>query len=193
MPYLPHTQEEIDAMLGVVGAESLEALFATIPEACCCRLGMQLPGPVDEWQLNRHMDALAATMATAPDYRIFLGAGSYDHFIPAAAVRSHPLGISHLLHAVPARDQPGNAAGHLRVPDAGLPACTGMDVANASLYDGATAIAEALLMAVRKTGKKRVAVSRAIHPNYRRVIATYFHPAGCEVVLLPSPRPAPPT
>ena len=85
MAYLPHTQEEIGDMLAVVGADSLEALFATIPGDCCCRLGMQLPDPMDEIQLNRHMDELAATMATAPAYRIFMGAGSYDHFIPAAA------------------------------------------------------------------------------------------------------------
>ncbi|MFH1984572.1 MAG: aminomethyl-transferring glycine dehydrogenase subunit GcvPA [Pseudomonadota bacterium] len=185
MPYLPHTQEEIDAMLAVVGADSLEALFTTIPEACCCRLEMQLPGPMDEWQLNRHMDALAATMATAPDYRIFMGAGSYDHFIPAAAtyVRSRSEFLTSYTPYQPEISQGTlQAIYEYQTLAARL---MGMDVATASHYDGATAITEALLMAVRKTGRRRVAISRAIHPNYRRVIATYFHPTGYEVVALP--------
>ncbi len=185
MPYLPHTAEEIDAMLAVVGVDSLEALFATIPEACCCRLGMQLPGPTDEWQLNRHMDGLAATVATAPEYRIFLGAGSYDHFIPAAAayVRSRSEFLTSYTPYQPEISQGTlQAIYEYQTLAARL---MGMDVATASHYDGATAITEALLMAVRKTGRKRVAVSRAIHPNYRRVISTYFHPTGFEVVELP--------
>jgi hypothetical protein len=133
MPYLPHTQEEIDAMLAVVGVDSLEALFSTIPDSCCCRLGMQLPGPTDEWSLNRLMDGLSGSVAAAPEYKIFMGAGSYDHFIPAAAayVRSRSEFLTGL-HAVPAGDQPGYAAGHLRIPDPRRPDCMGMDVATAS-------------------------------------------------------------
>jgi glycine dehydrogenase subunit 1 len=185
MPYLPHTQEEIDAMLAVVGVDSLEALFSTIPDSCCCRLGMQLPGPTDEWSLNRLMDGLSGSVAAAPEYKIFMGAGSYDHFIPAAAayVRSRSEFLTSYTPYQPEISQGTlQAIFEYQTLAARL---MGMDVATASHYDGATAIAEALLMAVRKTGRKRVAVSRAIHPNYRRVIDTYFHPTGYEVVTLP--------
>ena len=85
MRYLPHTPEDIADMLAQVGVESLDALFATIPEDCCCRLGMKLPQALTEWELNDHMDALAARTAVSPDFKVFMGAGSYDHFVPSAA------------------------------------------------------------------------------------------------------------
>lgn len=185
MRYLPHTQEDIDAMLQVVGADSLDALFATIPDSCCCRLAMDLPEPLDEWQLNDHMDRLAAQMATAPQYKVFLGAGSYDHFIPAAL--THVRNRSEFVTAYTPY-QPEISQGTLQAIyeyQTLAARLMGVDVATASHYDGATALAEALLMTVRKTGRKRVAISRLVHPHYRRVVKTYFDPTGYEVVELP--------
>ncbi|MBI9085852.1 MAG: aminomethyl-transferring glycine dehydrogenase subunit GcvPA [Desulfobacterales bacterium] len=185
MRYLPHTQEDIDAMLQVVGADSLDALFATIPESCCCRLAMDLPEPLNEWQLNDHMDRLAAQMATAPQYKVFLGAGSYDHFIPASLtyVRNRSEFVTSYTPYQPEISQGTLQAIYEYQTLASR--LMGIDVTTASHYDGATALAEALLMTVRKTGRKRVAVSSLVHPHYRRVVKTYFDPTGYEVVELP--------
>jgi glycine dehydrogenase subunit 1 len=185
MPYLPHTEEEINTMLQVAGADSLEALFSTIPKACRRLMGMNLPKPIDESRLNRLMDRLSSTMAIPPEYRIFMGAGSYEHFIPAAStyIQSRSEFLTSYTPYQPEISQGTlQAIYEYQTLAARL---MGMDVATASHYDGATALTEALLIAIRKTGRKRVAVSKAVHPNYRRVIATYFHPTEYEVIELP--------
>ena len=85
MRYLPHTPEDITAMLAQIGVESLDALFATIPKDCCCRLDMKLPLAMTEWELNDHMDAWRPAWPYHRTTRCSMGAGSYDHFVPAAA------------------------------------------------------------------------------------------------------------
>jgi glycine dehydrogenase subunit 1 len=186
MRYLPHTPEDIAAMLEKIGAGSLADLFSSVPEECRRTEAVDLPGPLTEWELNRHMDGLAASMATAPDFRVFLGAGSYEHFIPASV--SFLLGRSEFVTAYTPY-QPEMSQGTLQAIfefQTLTARLLGMDVANASMYDGASALAEALLMAIRVTRRKRVAVSRLVHPLYRRVIQTYFQPTGYELVELPA-------
>ena len=90
MRYLPHTSEDITTMLRKVGLNSLDALFSMIPEECRRTADLNLPEPLSEWELNAHMDALAGSMAVSPQYKIFLGSGSYDHYIPEA--------VKHLLN-----------------------------------------------------------------------------------------------
>jgi glycine dehydrogenase subunit 1 len=185
MRYLPHTSEDIAAMLKVVGADSLEGLFDTIPDDCCSLVEMNLPESMSEWDLNTHMEELAGTMAVCPKYKIFLGAGSYDHFIPEAVRQL--LQRSEVFTAYTPY-QPEISQGTLQTIYEYQTLVTrllGMDVANASMYDGASGLAEALLMAIRITKRKKVAVSSAIHPLYRRVVNTYFSPTGYEVVELP--------
>jgi len=77
MRYLPHTDDDISAMLKVVGVDSLEELFSTVPEDCRKKDPLNLPDPLTEWELNQHMASLADTMATMPEYKVFVGAGSY--------------------------------------------------------------------------------------------------------------------
>lgn len=84
MRYLPHTDEDIATMLQKVGMESLEDLFDTIPEDCRCKDSLDIPAPLTEWDLNTHMDALAASTAVSPEYKVFMGAGSYDHVLVKA-------------------------------------------------------------------------------------------------------------
>ena len=84
MRYLPHTTEEITDMLAAVGVRDLKDLFNTVPDNCCTLTHLALPEALSEWDLNRHMEGLAATMAASPHYRVFMGAGSYDHYVPAA-------------------------------------------------------------------------------------------------------------
>jgi len=185
MRYLPHTDEDITAMLDVVGAGSLDDLFSPIPKDCCSLVELNLPEPLSEWELDTHMDELAGTMAVSPKYKIFLGAGSYDHFIPEA-VRQLLLRSEIFTAYTPY--QPEISQGTLQTIyeyQTLITRLLGMDVANASMYDGGSGLAETLLMAVRITKRKKVALSTAIHPLYRRVVKTYFAPTGYEVVELP--------
>ncbi|PID72750.1 MAG: aminomethyl-transferring glycine dehydrogenase [Desulfobulbus propionicus] len=186
MRYLPHTQEDRDAMLKVTGNTSLEDLFATIPEACRMTSSWDIPAPKTEWELNAHIQQLADKMGVTHRHRVLIGAGSNDHYIPATikALMSR----SEFLTAYTPY-QPEMAQGTLQgifeyqTLTARL---LGMDVVNASMYDGGSALAEALLMGLR-IGKKKttVAVSKAIHPHYRGVVQAYLAPTGFEIVELP--------
>ena len=185
MRYLPHTSEDIAEMLQVVGAESLDALFTTIPEACRRKTNLELPEAVTEWELNDIMGSLAKSMAVFPEYKVFLGAGSYEHHIPASV--TYLLGRSEFSTAYTPY-QPEISQGTLQAIfeyQTLVAALLGMDIANASLYDGASALAEALLMAARVSQRKKVAVSGLINPLYRRVVRTYLEPAGFEILELP--------
>ena len=185
MRYLPHTDEDIAAMLGVVGLKELDDLFAAVPGDCRFEGALQLPEAMSEWILEGHVGRLADRMAVSPEYAMFLGAGSYDHYIPATV--SHLLGRSEFVTSYTPY-QPEMLQGTLQgiyeyqTLTARL---LGMEVATASHYDGATALAEALLMAVRITKRKKVAISRAIHPHYRQVVRTYFAPTGYELREIP--------
>lgn len=185
MRYLPHTREDIDSMLAVVGCNSLDALFESIPEDCRRTTELNLPHPLSEFELKNHLETLSNITAAGPDYSIFLGAGSYDHFIPATL--PYLLGRSEFLTSYTPY-QPEMAQGTLQAIyeyQTLAARLLGMEVANASLYDGASALAEALLMAIRISRRNKVAVSRAIHPLYREVVQTYLKPTGYEIIELP--------
>ena len=185
MRYLPHTAEEIAAMLKAVGIDSLEGLFAHIPEDCRRREALNIPEHLTEWELNDHMDELAGSMAVSPEYKVFMGAGSYEHYVPA--VVSFLLGRSEFVTAYTPY-QPELSQGTLQaIYEYQTLTCRllGMEVANASQWDGASSLAEAMLMAIRISRKKAVAVSRAVHPLYRRVLETYFEPTDFEIRELP--------
>jgi len=185
MRYLPHTQKDIQQMLQVVGAADLDALFSSIPDDCCRKEEMNLPEPLTEWELNAHMDNLAAGMGASPAYKVFMGAGSYHHYIPEI-IRQLLLRSEFFTAYTPY--QPEISQGTLQTIYEYQTLVTrllGMDVANASMYDGASGLAEALLMAIRVSRRKKVAVSRAVHPLYRKVVETYLAPTDFEVVTLP--------
>ena len=185
MRFLPHTPEDIQEMLGVVGVNSLEDLFGTIPQDCCCRMRLDLPDPLTEWELDRHMDGLAGSMASSADFKIYMGAGSYDHFIPTGL--GYLRGRSEFLTAYTPY-QPEISQGTLQAIyeyQTLASRLMGTQVATASHYDGATALAEALLMSIRVTRKKKVAVSAAVHPLHRRVVETYLKPTGYGIETIP--------
>jgi glycine dehydrogenase subunit 1 len=185
MRYLPHTDDDVAAMLSAVGAARLQDLFVTVPQDCRRADDLDLPGPLTEWELTDRMTDLAGSMGVSPTYRVFAGAGSYEHFIPASI--AHLLGRSEFSTSYTPY-QPEISQGTLQAIyeyQTLAARLLGMDVANASLYDGGSALAEALLMAVRVTGRKRVAVSRSVNPLYRRVLATYLQSTGVDIVELP--------
>lgn len=173
-------------MLEVTGQKSLDELFTHIPEACRYQGSIDIPGPLSEWDLGSRLEELGASMLTDQARAVLIGAGSYSHHIPEI-VRSLA-GRSEFLTAYTPY-QPEMAQGTLQgifefqTLTARL---LGTEVANASMYDGASALAEALLMALRIARKKKtVAVSSAIHPHYREVVRTYLEPGPFEIVELP--------
>jgi glycine dehydrogenase subunit 1 len=184
MLYLPHTSDEISSMLQVVGVDDLDDLFSTVPDDCRLKGDLDLPKALTEWELNSHMEALSKSMAVSPEYRVFLGAGSYEHYIPASV--SYLLSRSEFVTSYTPY-QPEMSQGTLQAIyeyQTLAARLLGMEIATASHYDGATALAESLLMAIRITKRRKVAISSLIHPLYRQVVRTYFEPTGFEIVEL---------
>jgi glycine dehydrogenase subunit 1 len=185
MRYLPHTEEETDAMLKVVGLKHLEELFSTVPENCRHMSALNLPETMTEWELNDHLGALSDSMGMSREFKVFVGAGSYEHYIPASV--SYLLSRSEFVTSYTPY-QPEMSQGTLQAIyeyQTFTARLLGMEVANASLYDGASALAEALLMSIRITRRQKVGISTLVHPLYRRVAQTYLTPAGVEIVSIP--------
>jgi len=185
MRYLPHTPEDIAEMLKVVGASDLDDLFRTVPEECRRKESLNLPESLTEWELDDRMSGLSRSVATAPEYKVFVGAGNYEHHIPASV--RYLLARSEFVTCYTPY-QPEMSQGTLQAIyeyQTLMARLLGMEVANASLYDGGSALAEALLMALRVTGRETVAVSMSIHPHYRQVVRTYLAPTGHRIVELP--------
>jgi glycine dehydrogenase subunit 1 len=185
MRYLPHTVEDIASMLKAIGLKSIDDLFKTVPEDCRRKGELNLPGALTEWELTGLMNSLSSHMASSPEYKVFIGAGSYEHYIPESV--SYLLGRSEFVTSYTPY-QPEMSQGTLQAIyeyQTLAARLLGMEVSNASLYDGATALAEALLMAIRITKRRKIALSTLIHPLYRRVVRTYLNPTGCEIVELP--------
>lgn len=179
MNYLPHTEADVRRALEVIGVASVDDLFADLP-AELQKPALDLPEGLDEVSLMRHLKSLAAKNKT-PQAN-FLGGGLRQHFIPA--VTPHLALQSEFVTAYTPY-QPEVSQGILQATfeyQTMMSELTGLPVANASMYDGASAVAEAALLAVRQTGRGRVVVSRGVHPESREVLATYARPLGIEVV-----------
>ncbi len=178
--YIPHTEEDCKRMLEVIGVKRVEDLFETIPKEFRLSKPLSLPPPLSEPDLLRHLRGLQGRA-----FRSFLGAGAYHHFIPA--VSSHLTSRSEFYTAYTPY-QPEISQGTLQAIfeyQSLMCQLTGMEVSNASMYDGASSLAEAVLMAHRITKRKKVLLSQAIHPEYRKVIQTYIDPDQREIVLIP--------
>ena len=183
MRYQSHSQQDIDAMLAAIGAKSLDALFDSIPKSLQLKGLVDVPEALDERALLDHLGDLAAKNAHAPP---FLGAGAYPHHVPPAVDQ---LLLRSEFYTAYTPYQPEISQGTLQAVfefQTYVSLLTGLDVANASMYDGATAAAEAALLCQRaKSDRKAVAFSRALHPAYRKVAKAYLEPAGVEVREIP--------
>ncbi len=179
MSYTPHTQRDIEEMLRAVGASSLEELVR-VPDAVAVRAPITVPPPLAESQLLDRMTALAGRNS-AQEYTSFLGAGAYRHYVPPVVTALSMRG-EFLTSYTPYQAEVSQ--GYLQAIyewQTYVALLTGLDVANASVYDGATALAEGAIMAVNATGRRKVLVSRAVHPNYRAVLETYAHGMELEI------------
>ena len=179
-----HTGEQ-KQMLAGMGIDEIEVLFAGIDPRFRLTEDLKLPKPMAEQQLAAHMRALAAKNGNLNEYACFLGAGAYDRYIPA--VIHHLTSRQEFLTAYTPY-QPEISQGTLQsIFEYQTMICelTGMDVANASMYDGASALAEAALSACTATRRNKVLLSSAIHPEYRETVRTYCRFSGIEVVEIP--------
>ena len=186
MRYIPHTSEEIQEMLKVIGLRSMDELFASIPESFHLNRPLKLPDPLDEAALLDHLHELAQTNQTVKPNRSFLGGGVYRRFIPSA-VKDLIRRSEFLTPYTPY--QPEIAQGTLQVMfefQTYVSEIFGMEVANASLYDGSTALAEAALMAIRLQKKKTICAPRSLHPQYAEVTRTVLKNMGANYVEIPT-------
>ncbi len=184
MSYLPHTPRERQEMLAAIGVPKVEDLFANIPPAL--RSGpLNLPAGMSEMEILQLDNELAAenlNLQTAPG---FLGAGAYHHFIPSAV--GAITGRSEFYTSYTPY-QAEVSQGTLQVIyeyQTMMAELTDLDVSNASLYDVATAVAEAGKIAVNETRRDRIAIARGVHPEYRAVLQTYLHGEGFELIEIP--------
>ena len=188
-PYSPNTDADRRAMLDAIGVDSVDELFADIPEQHR-NPALDLPPPMSEFDLKRYFGELAAMNKTPGEYACFLGAGSYRHHIPAI-VRQLTSRSEFMTAYTPY--QPEISQGTLQTEFEFQTLCaqlTGMDVANAGMYDGSTSLAEAVLMASRVTRRTRVAVLDSVSPAYISVLRTYAEPPGITIDVVSADNPA---
>jgi glycine dehydrogenase subunit 1 len=185
MPFIPHTEEEVARMLAAIGVSEIEELFDEIPRELRFQGLKAIPTAMSEMEVARLMERRAQQDSLPV---CFIGAGAYDHHIPAAVWQIAGRGEFYTAYTPYQAEASQGTLQLLYEYQSMMTALTAMDVSNASLYDGASALAEAVLMAVRanrKSSSKRVLVPRTLHPAYRRVAHNIVRNQGIELVELP--------
>jgi glycine dehydrogenase subunit 1 len=186
MPFLPHTEADVAAMLRAIGADSIEQLFDEIPAELKIRALEHVPETANEMDVVRLMRARARQDEVELN---FAGAGAYEHHIPAAVWQIVGRGEFYSAYTPYQAEASQGTLQLIYEYQTMMTRLTGMDVSNASMYDGATAVAEAVLMAERsrKKGARRVLVPESLHPAYRRVLKSIVALQEIEIVTLPCP------
>lgn len=179
LPYIPNKTEDRQKMLAAIGLDSIDQLFADIPAEVRLQRGLNLQPPMAEMQVANRLRELSLKNQ---ELVCFLGAGAYDHYIPS--VVDHVLLRSEFFTAYTPY-QPEISQGTLQAIfeyQSMICELTGMDVANASMYDGASALAEAALIAADQTRRNEIVISSTVHPESRKVLATYLKYKGVKIV-----------
>jgi glycine dehydrogenase subunit 1 len=186
--YLFNTPDQAQEMLRAIGAGSIGELFEQVPASCRLDRPLKLPAPLPEMELERHVRRLADRNSGSAARACFLGGGVYDHFVPAAVDEVAGRGEFYTAYTpYQAEASQGSLQAFFEYQSL-ICRLTGMDVSNASLYEGGTAVSEAAFMSMRITGRhQRVAVLGSVHPEYRQVLQTYLSHLKCEVVVIPTP------
>ncbi len=185
MNYVPHTNEDRSEMLEAIGISGIDELFSDIPSEVKLDHDLNLPPALSEFELIKYMSQLAGKNTTTNRLVSFLGAGVYDHYVPS--VVRHIISRSEFYTSYTPYQAEISQGMLQSIFEYQTLMCelTAMDISNASLYDGATAIAEAAMMASRLTRKQEVIISSAVHPDYRRVLRTYAHNLGLNIIDVP--------
>jgi len=184
--YIPNSSSDIPEMLEVIGVDSIDRLFDSIPDDVKLKELLKIPGPWSEIESRRWFRALAAKNHSPADHVSFLGGGAYHHYQPAC-IDQLLLRAEFLTAYTPY--QPEVSQGTLQsIFEYQTHQCllTGLDVANASLYDGSTGLCEAVLLAERVgKGKKKVVIAKSVHPHYVATLRTYVQNLGVEIEIVP--------
>ena len=185
-PYLPANADDAAAMLAEIGVDSIDDLLTQIPEEVRLKRLLDMPAAMPEMALQRHVAGLAAKNVSTSDRVCFAGGGAYDHFTPAVVDEIAGRGewyTAYTPYQAEASQGTLQAVFEFQTMVSGL---TGMEVANASLYEAATGVVEAVLMAMRVTRRtSRVVVAGDLNPQYVETLNTYMTPMACEVVSVP--------
>jgi glycine dehydrogenase subunit 1 len=188
LTYILNTAADQQAMLDAIGARKIDDLFRNIPDKLRLHRQLQVPRALTEIELQQHMAELAAKNQSADNAVCFLGGGSYDHFIPAvvdAVASRSEFYTAYTPYQAEASQGSLQAFYEYQTLICQL---TGMDVANASLYEGGSAVAESVLMALSiHAGRRKVVVAESVHPEYRLTLSTYLANLPVEVTTLPTP------
>ena len=187
MTYIPNTDAERQAMMEAIGIGSVEELLTVIPDDVRLDGPLDLPPALSELELHDTIGEMAARNGSADGMASFVGGGMYDHFVPSAI--SHLAGRSEFLTSYTPY-QPEVSQGTLQgIYEFQTMICelTGLEVSNASMYDGASATAEAAMLARSATRRDRVILAGSVHPHYVETVRTYAHGPGIEVETLPCP------
>tara|TARA_R110002110_G_scaffold65206_1_gene179889 strand:- start:37669 stop:39033 length:1365 start_codon:yes stop_codon:yes gene_type:complete len=184
MPFIPHTEEEVSEMLRVIGVPEMESLFSEIPESLKVKQALDLPPGMTEMQISQHARARGNENSLIACY---LGAGSYDHFIPACVWDLTSRGEFMTAYTP---YQAEASQGNLQLLweyQTMMASLMGLPVSNASLYDGASALAESVLMALRSRRQKSMSVwvPMALHPHYRQTLEAILKPQNIALVEIP--------
>jgi len=185
MNFIPNTDSQNERLLARIGVKSVEELFADIPKEVRLQRPLAIDGGMSEQELVKHVKGLANLNKTVEGYSSYLGAGAYEHYIPSFIDQ---LLLRSEFYTAYTPYQPEISQGTLQaIYEYQTLVCelTGMDVTNASMYDGASALAEAALMSCDATRRKKVLVLQTVHPEYREVLKTYLPPRGVELVEIP--------
>ncbi len=180
MDFIPNTDQDRAQMLEVIGVDSVDDLLQVVP-AAVRRPALNLPAPLTEMELKTELHHLADRNADATHFAHFLGAGAYHHYVPAAVSQ---LLLRSEFYTAYTPYQPEVSQGVLQAMfefQSMICSLMGMEVTNASMYDGASAMAEAALMAISATRRQKVVVAGSVHPEYRAVLNTYVASRGFEV------------
>ncbi len=185
MRYIPHTETDIREMLSAIGIKEIGELFHSIPEALRLEAPLDLPPALPEADLTQALNQLASRNVNLEECAVFLGAGAYRHFTPS--IVNHLLLRGEFLTSYTPY-QPEVSQGTLQAIfefQSFVCMLTGMEIANASVYDGASSLAEAVLMAHRVNDRCEVLMSRTVHPEYRQVVETYTRGIDFKITEVP--------
>ena len=186
MAYIANTPDDVRVMLGKIGLDSLDQLFDVIPDEYRLRRPLDIPEPLGELELTTHVGALASKNQGADVRPCFLGGGSYDHFIPAVVDNLASRGEFYTAYTPYQAEASQGTLQAIFEYQTLIAQLTGMDVSNASLYDGGSAVSEAVLMAMTVTRRLgRVVVAGSIHPEHLQILRTNLANLEPEIVVVP--------
>jgi glycine dehydrogenase subunit 1 len=181
-PYIPNTKDDEKRMLEVIGVDSVEDLFSDIPKDMKLNRELNLKSSMSELEVSNYLTKLSQFNTTTNDLTCFLGAGAYDHYIPSIVEHITSRSEFYTSYTPYQAEISQGTLQYIFEYQTLICNLTGMDVANASLYDGGSALAEAAFMASNITRREKIVISKTVNPSYREVLGTYAHLQGIEVI-----------